>query len=187
MSEKTPIEMVCEHFRSADTPPGSDEINVAEILVPEQCAEIYIGHKTYHLTLEEVAEEPVKTVPAEDTTPNKLPQDFMREAEEAVRKAEKEIEDFSNSETLRIRNQFDVITTELLPNPMVMCHADSLEDLFDKLAPWHVEGMLGLYEKVTIVRAMRAAQSGWGNGYDCEFTLPFQINEDFPSVIIQMS
>lgn len=91
------------------------------------------------------------------------------------------------SETLRIRNQFDVITTELLTHPMVMCHADSLEDLFDKLAPWHVEGRLGLYEKVTIVRAMRATQSGWGNGYDCDFTAPFQINEDFPSIIIQMS
>lgn len=191
MSEKTPIEMVCERFRNADAPPGSDEISVAEILVPEQCAEIYIGHRTYHVTVEEIKEEQYKIITLEEgPLPNKLLQDFMREAEEAVRKAEKEIEDFRKSETLRIRNQFDVITTELLTHPMVMCHADSLEDLFDKLAPWHVEGRLGLYEMVNIVRAMRAAPlepSGWNQGLDCDFTKPFQINEDFPSVIIQMS
>ena len=190
MSEKTPIEMVCEHFRSADAPPGSDEISVAEILVPEQCAEIYIGHKTYHVTVEEIAEEPAKAVPLEDDSPNKLSPEFMREAQDAVQKAEKEIQDFKESDVMRCRTQFEVIAVDLMDHPVVLCHAESLEDLFDKLAPWYVEGMLGLYEMVNIVRAMRAAPlepSGWNQGLDCDFTKPFQINEDSPSVIIQMS
>lgn len=53
LAAETPIEIVCSALRVV-SPAHQFRIAVDEILVPEQCAIVFIKGKFYHITCEEV-------------------------------------------------------------------------------------------------------------------------------------
>lgn len=177
-SEKSAIEVLADGIRS-----GECDILVSEVLVPEQCMCVAIGDKLYSVSAEEMTEEVVKGY---NDKPATLSPEFLRQAQAAVRRAEKELESIMLEPRFGGVSRFDVIALDFAQFPLVMCSATSISDLFDQIGPWVAAGQLDLSEKLTVARMLMSAQACC-ESLDCSFTPKFQVNDDFPTIIIQMS
>ena len=188
--EKSPIETLCACLRSADDSPGDDAVRVSEILVPEQCAEISIGDKLYHLTIEELPDEDdtLRERPVVSPEQAAVPKANFAELRKVVAAMEKGFRDEVlswGSHEYKAYNTFEVLSSDLSTRVIVLCHAQGLEDLFDQLGPWQGGDLLDWEQKAKVVRALKAAKTVM-ESMDVMLTEEVDIGEYMPKVYFQL-
>lgn len=180
-NEKTPIEVLadsCEHGM---------EVDIQEVLVPEQCMMATIGDKVYHVTVEEMEEAAVKGY---NDKPATAPVGTsFSELRKAVCDMEArfcvEVRSWKDHENACYTN-FEVLSSDMASRVIVLCRATGLEDLFDQLAPWQGGDGLDWEQKALVVRALKAA-APVAECLDLNLTPEFECGEYLPKIYIQMS
>lgn len=198
MSEqKTAIELLADAVRSGD----QENLELGDVLVPEQCMELFTAEGRYSVSIEKCDDGP-----DEDDTLRERPQpvepphaDMARELDavvnkydlSALRDAVAKLEQRYRDEIASYHDDhayetFDALSNDFSDRTVSLLHAEGLEDLFDMIEPWLMGGSLTLEQKVKVVRALKDAKPVSEGMDSSAITDIIDLGDNAPTFYIQL-